>query len=299
MLEEDGFVTVSTSPDGNLVAFTSTNEQHIYVLDFRRADPLSNVIRLDLPQLNSERYSGPSAKGSLKLSYNLRHTDGKILLLGSRLDCLFTHDLASGYRIEFTAHDDYIFSTCFENVTEGTLLCSAGDQVLRVWDRRLLSSSFIKPSLEFKGHHTYLCGLSARGDGRHLISMSEDATVRLWDMRRPSSQTSQHDVSIMTYGEKHPENSRVVCDFCGVSAALTTGLCGFSPLHTTGQRFIYAESGVGSCAIYDLLTGKVEREFMCGKVTECCETVRDISWHPYIDNFVAVTRIGDSVYLWE
>ena len=299
MLEEDGFVTVSSSPDGNLVAFTKRNEQQIYILDFRRADPLSNIIRLDLPQCSSELYGGLSVKGFFNLSCNLRHTDREIWLLGSRLDYLFTHDLASSNRIELKAHDDYIFSTCYENVTDGTLLYSAGGQVLRVWDRRLLSSSSSKPSLEFKGHHTYLCGLSARGDGRHLISMSEYATVKLWDMRRPSSQTSQHDVSIMTYGEKHPDNSRVVCNFCGVSAALTTGLCGFSPLHTTGQRFIYAESGVGSCAIYDILTGKVEREFMCDKATRCYETVRDISWHPYIDNFVAVTGAGDSVYLWE
>ena len=298
MMEEDGFVSVSASPDGNLVAFTSKNEQ-IYILDFRRDYPLSNIISLVMPQCNSELYGRLSVKGFFHLSYNLRHTDEKILLLGSRLDYLFTHDLASSNRIEFKAHDHYIFSTCYENVTEGTLLCSAGDQVLRVWDKRLLSSSSIKPSLEFKSHHTYLCGLSARGDGRHLISISEDATVKLWDMRRPSSQTSQHDISIMTYGEKHPDNSRVVCDFCGVSAALTTGLCGFSPLHTTGQRFIYAESGVGSCAIYDLLTGKLEREFMCDKVTRCYETVRDISWHPYIDNVVAVTGVGDSVYLWE
>ena len=298
MLEEDGFATVSASPDGNLVAFTSNNEQQIYILDFRRAYPLSNIISLDLPQGNSELYGHPSFKGFFNLSYNLRHTDDKIWLLGSRLNYLFTHDLASSNRIEFKAQDHYIISsTCYENVTEGTLLCSAGGQVLRVWDRRLLSSSSSKPSLEFKGHHTYLCGLSARGDGRHLISMSDDATVRLWDMRRPSSQTSQHDVSIMTYGEKHPDNSRVVCDLCGVYASLTTGLCGFSPLHTTGQRFIYAEYGVGSCAIYDLLTGEVEREFMCGKGTRCHKTVRDISWHPYIDNLVAVS--GDSVYLWE
>ena len=298
MLEEDGFATVSASPDGNLVAFTSNNEQQIYILDFRRAYPLSNIISLDLPQGNSELYGHPSFKGFFNLSYNLRHTDGKIWLLGSRLNYLFTHDLASSNRIEFKAQDHYIISsTCYENVTEGTLLCSAGGQVLRVWDRRLLSSSSSKPSLEFKGHHTYLRGLSARGDGRHLISMSDDATVRLWDMRRPSSQTSQHDVSIMTYGEKDPDNSRVVCDLCGVYASLTTGLCGFSPLHTTGQRFIYAEYGVGSCAIYDLLTGEVEREFMCGKGTRCHKTVRDISWHPYIDNLVAVS--GDSVYLWE
>ena len=299
MLEEEGFVTVSASPDGNLVAFTSMNEQQIYILDFRRPDPLTNTIRLDLPQCRNELDGGPSVKGVFNLSYNLRHTDDKIWLLGSKLDYLFTHDLASSNRIEFKAHDDLISSTCYENVTEGTLLCSAGDQVLRVWDRRLLSSSSSKPSVEFKSHHTYLCGLSARGDGRHLISMSDDAKVKLWDMRRPSSQTSQHDVSIMTYGEKHTDNSRVVCDLCGLSAPLTTGLCGFSPLHTTGQQFIYAESNIGSCAIYDLLTGKVEREFMCDKGTMCYETVRDISWHPYIDNLVAVTGVGDSVYLWE
>ena len=140
--------------------------------------------------------------------------------------------------------------------------------------------------------------MSARVDGRYLISSSEDSTVKLWDMRRPSSHPntllnchaarfSPHDTSIMTYGDKHPDNTWIV-----------SGLCGFSPLHTTGQQFIYAESNIGSCAIYDLLTGAVVRELVLdGK--NLVNVVRDISWHPYIDNYVAVTGVHVGVHLWE
>ena len=218
--------------------------------------------------------------------------------MGSRLDALFVHDLTTNTRIEFKAHDECILSTCYENLEDGTLLCSTGDKVLRVWDRRRLSSLSNKPDLEFNGHQTRVYGMSARGDGRYLISSSEDSTVKLWDMRRPSSHRntlpdcltarfSHHDTSIMTYGDKHPDNTWIV-----------SGLCGFSPLHTTGQQFIYAESNIGSCAIYDLLTGAVVRELVLdGK--NLVNVVRDISWHPYIDNYVAVTGVPVGVHLWE
>ena len=293
----NAYVYMSASPDGEFVAFTSKNGKRIYVLDFRQCDPGSNPIQLDLPKYNSQFHGGLHWK-RLNLSYNLKRTGQNLSLMGSRSDALFVHDVTSNTRIEFKAHDDCILSTCYESLEDGTLLCSTGDKVLRVWDRRRLSSLSNKPDLEFYGHQTRVYGMSARGDGRYLISSSEDSTVKLWDMRRPSSHPntlpdcltarfSPHDTSIMTYGDKHPDNTWIV-----------SGLCGFSPLHTTGQQFIYAESNIGSCAIYDLLTGAVVRELVLdGK--DLVNVVRDISWHPYIDNYVAVTGVHVGVHLWE
>lgn len=68
----------------------------------------------------------------------------------------------------------------------------------------------------------------------------------------------------------------------------------FSPLHTTGQRYIYTGCGVGrviskslfhtlirsnfaiNFVVYDVLTGKIKR-ILTGH--NAC--VRDVAWHPY------------------
>ena len=289
-----GVRSVSTSPDGRFAAFAAEDGEQICILDFQQSDPMWNPLRLNLPRYNGQIYD---SFHNLRLSYHLQYTSPTRSLLGSRLDGLFVHDLVSSNQIEFKAHYRSVSSTCYENLVDGTLLCSTGDSLVRVWDRRLLSSESFKPNLEFRGHRKYVHGMSARGNGRYLISLSEDCTVKLWDMRKPSSQTSGpptlesyhaaprpiHDVSIMTYSCETGEK--------------IAGRCGFSPLHTTGQRFIYTESGLDSCAIYDILTGAMVRELVC--IGYRYDHYKDISWHPYIDNFMTVTGHSDSVFLWE
>ena len=127
MFKGNAYVYImSASPDGEFVAFTSKNGKRIYVLDFRQPDPGSNPIQLDLPKYNGQ-FHGDLHWKRLNLSYNLKRTGQTLSLMGSRLDALFVHDVTSNTRIEFKAHDDCIFSTCYENLEDGTLLCSTGD----------------------------------------------------------------------------------------------------------------------------------------------------------------------------
>jgi WD repeat-containing protein 23 len=59
--------------------------------------------------------------------------------------------------------------------------------------------------------------------------------------------------------------------------------CYFSPLATTGQRFVYTGSADGAVFIYDTYTGmKVEELFESDDEEQIEESVcRDVSWHPY------------------
>lgn len=49
----------------------------------------------------------------------------------------------------------------------------------------------------------------------------------------------------------------------------------FSPLETTGQRFIYTGCSTGRVIIYDTLTGRI-----ASKVDSHNDLIRDVSWHP-------------------
>lgn len=49
----------------------------------------------------------------------------------------------------------------------------------------------------------------------------------------------------------------------------------FSPVETTGQRFIYTGCSTGRIVFYDTLTGR-----MHSKIDSHSELVRDVSWHP-------------------
>lgn len=52
--------------------------------------------------------------------------------------------------------------------------------------------------------------------------------------------------------------------------------CDFSPMHSTGQRFVYSGSADGSIFIWDILLGRVVE-----KLRGHLDCVRDVSWHPY------------------
>jgi WD repeat-containing protein 23 len=50
----------------------------------------------------------------------------------------------------------------------------------------------------------------------------------------------------------------------------------FSPLHSTGQRFVYSGSQCGSVLVWDTMTGELVKQLRGHHAT-----VRDVAWHPY------------------
>lgn len=70
--------------------------------------------------------------------------------------------------------------------------------------------------------------------------------------------------------------------------------CYFSPLETTGQRYVYSGSADGRIFIFDLITGK---EAQILQSYQCREVARDVSWHPSYP-VLASTSFNGQIDIW-
>jgi len=68
---------------------------------------------------------------------------------------------------------------------------------------------------------------------------------------------------------------RSVLTLTGHRVLETLVRCYFSPLHSTGQRFVYSGSQCGAVMVWDTLTGELVRT-----LRGHAATVRDVAWHP-------------------
>lgn len=55
---------------------------------------------------------------------------------------------------------------------------------MKVWDRRALQERDAQPVGVFTGHREAVVFVDSKGDGRYLISNSNDNSIKLWDIRR-------------------------------------------------------------------------------------------------------------------
>lgn len=61
----------------------------------------------------------------------------------------------------------------------------------QVWDRRCLTARS-QPAGILIGHLEGITFIDTRGDGRHLISNGKDQVIKLWDIRKMSSNVNQY-----------------------------------------------------------------------------------------------------------
>ncbi len=66
-------------------------------------------------------------------------------------------------------------------------------------DRRSLGSSQ-KPSGVLIGHTEGITNVSAKGDGRYVISNGKDQALRLWDLRKMRTNEEYEEVAHISYG---------------------------------------------------------------------------------------------------
>lgn len=64
--------------------------------------------------------------------------------------------------------------------------------------------------------------------------------------------------------------------FYGHQVFRTLIKCHFSPMSSTGGRYVYSASGCGKIFIYDLINGKTAGILDNGS----SEILRDVYWHP-------------------
>lgn len=221
-------------------------------------------------------------------------SDSRELLGGANDGYLYIYDREKGRqsgRIE--AHEDDVNAVCFVDDTTHVLASGGDDGLCKVWDRRSLREDDPRPVGVLAGHVDGITYIDPRKDGRHLISNSKDQSIKLWDIRRFSSnaaiETSKQAVANQRWDyrwqrvPKYVSNSRVklegdssVMSYMGHTVLQTLIRCHFSPQFTTGQRYIYTGCAAGRVVIYDILTGKVEKVLEGHK-----GCVRDVSWHPF------------------
>jgi len=231
---------------------------------------------------------------SLRFSAN-----GDEILGGANNGYIYIYDrFAQTRSLRIDAHDDDVNAVAF--VDEAThILASGGDDgLIKIWDRRSLKESNPHPVGVFAGHVDGITFIDAREDARHIISNSKDQSIKLWDLRKFANNQC---ISLTKDAIRHrgwdyrwgsgqcPDTRRgskieddpSIMTYKGHSVFKTLIRCRFSPAHSTGQKFIYTGCGTGAIKIYDALTGEIVKT-----LKEQSDCVRDVSWHPYLNEIV-------------
>lgn len=241
--------------------------------------------------------------------------DKKHVLAGANDGCMYVYDLARGERtIRFSTSlnsggtEAYDVNTVTYADDSPYMVYSGGDDALcMVWDMRTLNESDPRPVAGLVGHSGGITYIDSKGDGRYLISNAKDQSIKLWDIRHtsdneaiklarkavenirwdyrfepPPQQVGKHsemmdDVSLVTYR--------------GHTVLKSLVRCHFSPVHTTGQQYIYSGCSSGAVIIYDVLTGRI-----ISQLRGHSGPVRDVSWHPYQQ--VICSSSWDGTHIW-
>ncbi len=199
--------------------------------------------------------------------------------------------------------DDVNGVTNVKHDDPNTMLTASDDAFAKVWDFRNPN-----PAVgTFVGHIEGLTHVDSKNDGRFLITQGKDQCIKLWDVRRATKTSNlpdpPKDLGWDYRYEAYPGRAMnidyqddSVMTYAGAHQTLQTLIrCYFSPLHSTGQRYIYTGSGSGNgrFAIYDVLTGKVVVQKRAHRAA-----VRDVSWHPTLPQ---LTTVGwdHNVFLWK
>lgn len=231
---------------------------------------------------------------SLRFSAN-----GDEILGGANNGYIYVYDrFAQTRSLRIDAHDDDVNAVAFVDTATHILASGGDDGLIKIWDRRSLKESNPNPVGIFAGHIDGITFIDARDDARHIITNSKDQSIKLWDLRKFANNRSieltkdairhrgwdyrwgsgpgKHD----TRGFKIDDDPSIMT-YKGHSVFKTLIRCRFSPAHSTGQKFIYTGCGTGAIKIYDALTGEIVKT-----LKEQRDCVRDVSWHPYLNELV-------------
>ncbi|KAL3517518.1 hypothetical protein ACH5RR_020107 [Cinchona calisaya] len=293
----------SLSPDQrNLVYATMSPIVHIVNVGSATTDSLANVTEihdgLDLSDDDNARYSF----GIFSVKFS---TDGREVVAGSSDDAIYVYDLeANKLSLRISAHTSDVNTVCFADESSHLIFSGSDDNLCKVWDRRCFRA-LGKPAGVLVGHLEGITFLDSRGDGRYFISNGKDQAIKLWDIRRMSSNTPRDlgcrnfdwDYRWMDYPTKarelkHP-GDQSVATYRGHSVLRTLIRCYFSPEYSTGQKYIYTGSYDSCVYVYDLVTG-----VQVAKLQYHNSAIRDCSWHPNYPMLVSSSWDGE-VVKWE
>uniref|UniRef100_A0A0D9ZU36 Uncharacterized protein n=1 Tax=Oryza glumipatula TaxID=40148 RepID=A0A0D9ZU36_9ORYZ len=229
--------------------------------------------------------------------------DGQEIVVGNSDRSINVYDLrANKVSVRIRAHAADVNAVTFADESGNLLYSGSDDNLCKVWDRRCLARE--KPAGVLTGHLDGITFIDSRGDGRYFISNCKDQTIKLWDVRKMSASIKGRQPRFFDWDYrwmsfplearhcKHP-NDQSLATYRGHSVLRTLIRCYFSPVYSTGQRYIYTGSSDEYVYIYDVVTGDiVEKLSWHGSI------IRDCTWHPY--NLTIVSSSWDG-YLarWE
>mmetsp|Transcript_26715 Transcript_26715/g.48123 ORF Transcript_26715/g.48123 Transcript_26715/m.48123 type:complete len:448 (+) Transcript_26715:2276-3619(+) len=242
--------------------------------------------------------------------------EGNEVVVGTSRHSVEVYDLVKRTKVYSVpnAHAEDVNVVCFANREASNVIFTASDDTtIKIWDRRTMSSKNY-PEGVLIGHREGVTYLNSKGDGLQLISNSKDQTLKLWDIRKMKNfehyrqfrRTHRYQTGfdyrwqpypLTNYRKRMAEDCSLLT-FRGHEVLQTLIRCYFSPLHSTGQRFIYSGSSDGHVLIYDSLTGNRVSDLAPPVISDAAETsARDVSWHPHVP-VIAATNFSGTVGLY-
>ncbi|KAG8370687.1 hypothetical protein BUALT_Bualt13G0009200 [Buddleja alternifolia] len=293
----------SLSPDQRYLVYASMSPLiHIVNVGSGTKESLANITEIhDGLDLSSPDDGGYSF-GIFSLKFS---TDGQEVVAGSSKGDIYVYDLeAKRLSLRIAAHMSDVNTVCFADESGHLIYSGSDDNFCKVWDRRCFTANS-KPAGVLMGHLEGITFIDSREDGRYLISNGKDQAIKLWDIRKMSSNAAcyqgyrnyEWDYRWMDYPPharelKHPYDQSVAT-YKGHSVLRTLIRCYFSPEYSTGQKYIYTGSHDSCIYIYDLVSGA-----QVAKLRYHRSTVRDCSWHPIYPMLVSSSWDGE-VVKWE
>lgn len=313
------------SPDNRFVAYSSIT-------------PV--VYMAKTAQDNTEEQEILDFSGRGRMNYNngiwsIRFSnDATELVAGAGDRSMYIYDIETkSVVLGVRGHDDDVNAVCFADQSSNVLFSGGDDCVIKVWDRRSMVNK--KEAGTLPGHTEGITFISSKGDGRYVLSNGKDQTTKLWDIRKLVSaekweaskridlQTGfdyRHQEFPGQAAQKHP-NDRSVMTYTGHAILKTLIRCGFSPLATTDQQYIYSGSNCGKVWIWNL-DGTVNRTLDLSKAAKISPPsqpnrrrflgfggggdtacIRDASWHPTLPYLASTSWHSEmdagSIYLHE
>ncbi|KAI5654064.1 hypothetical protein M9H77_31251 [Catharanthus roseus] len=278
----------SLSPDRHFLVYSSISPVvHIVDVGSAETESVANITEIhEGLQFSSEAsdYDDYSF-GIFSVKFS---KDGRELVAGSSDDSIYVYDLeAKRLSLKIPAHESDVNAVCFADETGHLIYSGSDDNLCKVWDRRCLVARG-KPAGVLMGHVEGITFIDTRGDGRYLISNGKDQVIKLWDIRKMSSNVNykpkrkfhEWDYRWMEYPERlrnirNPDDLSLFT-YKGHTVLRTLIRCYFSPAFSTGQKYIYTGSTDASIYIYDLVSGD-----QVGRLEFHESPVRDCNWHPY------------------
>ncbi|XAR61258.1 hypothetical protein NMG60_11034904 [Bertholletia excelsa] len=276
---------------------------HIVNVGSAATESLANITEIhDVLDFSGEDDAVGYSSGIFSVKFS---TDGRQLVAGSSDDSIYVYDLeANKLSLQILAHTSDVNTICFADETSHLIYSGSDDILCKVWDRRCFKARG-KPAGVLMGHLEGITFIDSRADGRYFISNGKDQTIKLWDIRRMSSNAAcnpgfrnyEWDYRWMDYPPQ-ARGWKLPCDqslatYKGHLVLRTLIRCCFSPAYSTGQGYIYTGSHDASVYVYDVVSGS-----LLARLDQHEQTVRDCSWHPQYPLLVS-SGWDEEIVKWE